>query len=72
MSVCIHGSLHRQCETCDLADRLAVAEGNCGSCAHRDEDQTGEYLTVCTRKGGFYNGKLMERESRCRLWEAKS
>lgn len=24
--VCIHGGLRRQCETCDLADRLEVAE----------------------------------------------
>lgn len=27
--VCIHGALRRQCETCDLADRLDAAEAKC-------------------------------------------
>lgn len=40
--VCLHGGLRRQCESCDLADRLEAAEGR--------------LLRISGLVNGFHNG----------------
>lgn len=53
---------------------ITAALGTCGNCAHSNDDQSllPSLNTYCTRRFGFYNGKLMERTSRCEKWQAQS
>ena len=53
---------------------LTAALGTCGDCAHaNDSDSLFPSLnTYCTKRLSFYNGKLMEKSSRCQYWTAQT
>ena len=52
--VCIHGGLRRQCETCDLAERLEASQGGYRSCYEMvkqfDVYGTGGDVSSCIRE----------------------
>ena len=44
----------------------------CGNCAHSDEEHAATVgVTYCTKRDGFYNGRLMLKLALCPSWEPK-
>ena len=69
--VCIHGALRRQCETCDLAERLDAAEAKCKAL----EAEAWEKALEAGRKGAEWAfNRVNEAQARLgmQVWAAES
>jgi hypothetical protein len=72
------GSRHH-CADCDaslvahmVVVLRATAAQTCGTCAHSDDDASifPSLNTYCTKRIGWFNGKLMPKTARCDGWKA--